>query len=112
MAGRPESEYELRLAFGPESGLFKVVGQRTYTSKIHVNSTKTATLSARTTYDLSGSLDLAQLVAPAVGPAGRWLPSELILSATATNLTDKSLRDSVGFPQPGRTLSFAVEGRW
>jgi outer membrane receptor protein involved in Fe transport len=108
LPGRAESEYQLRLRIGPSSGLFKLVGERNHTSKIHVNSSQGATLSARTVYDVSASLDLVQLWQL----DARWFPKQLIASASAANITDRSVRDSVGFPQPGRTLSFGVEGRW
>ena len=112
MAGRPESEYHLRLAAGPPSGLFKIIGERTRTSKIHVNSSKGATISGRTTYDLSAVVDLVQVIEPVWASGSRWFPGELLASAAVVNLTDRSLRDSVGFPQPGRMLSFGLEGRW
>ena len=108
LPGRAESEYQLRLWLGPSSRLFRLVVERSHTSKIHVNSSKGSTLSGRTVYDASASLDLAQLWRPSV----RWFPRQLIASASAANLTDRSVRDSVGFPQPGRTLSFGLEARW
>jgi outer membrane receptor protein involved in Fe transport len=108
LPGRAESEYQLRLWLGPSSRLFRFVVERSHTSKIHVNSSDTATLSGRTVYDASASLDLAQLWRPHL----RWLPRRLIASVSGSNLADRSVRDSVGFPQPGRTLSFGVEGRW
>jgi iron complex outermembrane receptor protein len=108
LPGRAESEYQLRLALGPSSRLFRLVGERSHTSKIHVNSSESATLSGRTVYDASASLDLAQLWRP----RARWFPRQLVASVTASNLTDRSVRDSVGFPQPGRTLSFGIEGQW
>lgn len=112
MPGRPESEYHLRLAVGPPTGLFKLIGERTRTSKIHVNASKGATISGRTTYDLSGTVDLVQLAEPIFRPASVWFPGELLASMSVVNVTDQSLRDSVGFPQPGRMLSFGLEARW
>jgi iron complex outermembrane receptor protein len=108
LPGRAESEYQLRLRLGPPSRLFRLVVERSRTSKIHVNSSDSATLSGRTVYDASASLDLAQLWRPSL----RWLPKQLIASVSASNLTDQSVRDSVGFPQPGRILSFGIEGSW
>lgn len=106
--GQADDEYQLRLRLGPESGLFKIVGERRYTSKIHLNFSNASTLSSRTVYDLSASLDLAQLWRL----DARWFPRELLASLSVSNLTDQSVRDSVGFPQPGRMLAFGLEGRW
>jgi hypothetical protein len=41
-----------------------------------------------------------------------WIPRDLVVSLTATNLTDESVRDARGFPQPGRWLTLQLEGRW
>ena len=61
---------------------------------------------ARTTYDLRAALDLSKV-------SGFPLPSEgLIVSLIVTNLTDESVRDTLFFPQPGRSLALALEGRW
>ena len=70
------------------------------------------TLTGRTVYDLSTSLDLAKLRRKFRSVTPGWLPERLIASAGLANLTDRSTRDSVGFPQPGRTFTFGVEGRW
>ncbi len=106
--GQADDEYQIRVRVGPESGLFKLVGERRYTSKIRVNFSDTASISSRTLYDLSGSVDLAQLWRL----DSRFYPKKLIASVGVTNLTDQSVRDSVGFPQPGRALFFGVEGSW
>ena len=106
--GQADDEYVLRLRVGPESGLFKLVAVRRYTSRIAVSFSDTATIGSRTLYDLSGVLDLAQVWRP----KSRWAPKQLLVSASVTNLTDESVRDSVGFPQPGRLLAFGMEARW
>ena len=54
----------------------KLVAQRTHRSKIHVNSTKGATISSRTTYDLSASVDVVQALAPWVSLDSRFAPGE------------------------------------
>ena len=106
--GQADDEYQLRVRLGPESGLFKIVAARRYTSKIHLNFSNSATLSSRTLYDLSAALDLAQLWRV----ESSWLPGKLVASVAVANLTDESVRDSLGFPQPGRFLQFGLEGSW
>lgn len=108
LPGQADDEYVLRVRLGPDSGLFKIVAERRHTSKLHLSFTDTPTLGARTVYDVSGSVDLAQLWRS--GSAG--FPDKLIASIRVTNLTDEAVRDSVGFPQPGRSLSFALEAQW
>lgn len=108
LPGQADDEYVLRAQVGPPSGLFKIVAERRYTSKIHISFADVPTLSSRTVYDLSGSLDLAQLWRP----DSSWFPGKLIASVAVTNLSDESVRDSVGFPQPGRALNFGLEARW
>lgn len=106
--GQADDEYQLRLRLGPPSGLFKLVAERHYTSKIHLSFSDASTLSSRAVYDLSGTLDVAQLWRL----DRRWFPRRLLVSLAVTNLTDESVRDSVGFPQPGRSLTFGLEGKW
>jgi len=108
LPGQADDEYVLRLRLGPSSGLFKLVAERRYTSKIHLSFADTPTLSARTVYDVSASVDLSQVWRPDV----RWLPGRLLASFGVSNVGDESVRDSVGFPQPGRALHFGLEARW
>ncbi len=108
LPGQADDEYVLRAQLGPASGLFKIVAERRYTSKLHLSFTDVPTLSARTVYDLSGSVDLAQMRTQ----GSRGFPEKLIASIAVTNLTDESVRDSVGFPQPGRAFRFGLEARW
>jgi iron complex outermembrane receptor protein len=108
LPGQADDEYVLRLRVGPSSGLFKLVGERRHTSKIHLSFAEVPTLSGQTVYDLSGVVDLAQIWRPAT----KWFPQQLLASLSVANVGDESVRDSVGFPQPGRTLHFGLEGRW
>ena len=108
LPGQADDEYVLRAQLGPGSGLFKLVAERRHTSKLHLSFTDVPTLSARTVYDLSGSVDLAQLWTQ----GARGFPEKLIASVAVSNLTDESVRDSVGFPQPGRVFQFGLEARW
>ncbi|MEE2673311.1 MAG: TonB-dependent receptor [Myxococcota bacterium] len=108
LPGQADDEYLLRARLGPRSGFFKIVAERRHTSKLHLSFTDVPTLSARSVYDLSASFDLAHLW----GRGSRGFPEKLIASIAVTNLTDESVRDSVGFPQPGRVFRFGLEGRW
>jgi vitamin B12 transporter len=108
LPGRADDEYLLRLRVGPESGLFKLIGERRHTSKVHLSFSNEPTLDARTVYDVSGVVDVAQLWRL----DSRWFPKKVLVSVTATNVGDESVRDSLGFPQPGRALSFGLEGQW
>jgi vitamin B12 transporter len=104
LPGRARSEYLLRLELGPPNRVVRLVGERLYTSEIPVTSSGGTRISARAIYGLSLGVDIAQL--PFVGEhvPGR----ELLFSVAVKNLTDRSVRDSAFFPQPGRTLAFTL----
>jgi vitamin B12 transporter len=107
LPGRADDEWLLRLVLGPESGLFKLVGERRQTGDIPTDFGGTALVRGRTVWDASAALDLAQL--PWLG---RYIPgSSLLLSVTGRNLGDVSVRDAAFFPQPGRSLAFRIEWR-
>ncbi|MDJ0850959.1 MAG: TonB-dependent receptor [Myxococcota bacterium] len=109
LPGRPEHETFLRLEIGPPSRFFKIVAEQRYTDDIPVDSFGASIIQSRTVYDVGGSIDLLQLP---------WRYAELvpgkslIFSVTANNVTDQSVRDVAFFPQPGRSFTFRVEGRW
>lgn len=106
LPGRPEHEGDARLELAPFGGALKLVGAVLYTDEIPLDESGFATLSDRTTYDASASLDLVRL--PGFTDFGLRL-QELRVSVVATNLTDRAVRDAVGFPQPGRVLMFRLE---
>jgi len=107
LPGRPEDEYALRLEIGPSSRVFKLVGERRDTSDIPANEGGGRTISGRTVYDASLSVDLTRL--PRLG---EHIPlAMLMLSVSGTNLGDVSVRDAQSFPQPGRVLTFRLELR-
>ena len=108
LPGQADDEYVLRAQLGPESGLFKLVAERRYTSRLHLSFTDAASLRPRTVYDLSAALEVTQLW----HPASRAFPDKLMVSVVVNNLTDESVRDSLGFPQPGRMLWFGLEASW
>lgn len=107
LPGRPQSESLLRVEIGPPGGPLRLVGERSHTSSIPVTPSGRTRVSSREVYDLALILDLARL--PRLG---RHVPGEsLLLSLTARNVGDVSVRDAQFFPQPGRSLSFRVEWR-
>jgi vitamin B12 transporter len=110
LPGRADEEHLLRLAIGPSDGLFKLVGERQYTSSIPVRSGGTSKLPGRTIYNASFTFDFAKL--RLVPERWRLGARRLALSVIGTNLDDRSVRDALGFPQPGRTLLFQAEAAW
>jgi len=107
LPGRPDEEADLRLTLAPWKGAVKLVGSMLYTGEIPVNASGRTYLSDRTTYDLSLRLGLEALSA---WPARLGL-RELAFSVVVTNVTDQAVRDALGFPQPGRILTFRVDAR-
>jgi len=106
--GRPEDEVFVRLALSPPSGWIKLVAEGQYTADIPISSSGRAVVPERTVYNASVTLNLARLW----NPGWRAWPKDFFVSWQGTNLTDQSVRDAVGFPQPGRAHTFSVEGRW
>lgn len=105
LPGRADEEYHLRLVIGPPSGLIKLTAEWSHRSSIPVTTLGATRVGPATTYDASLVVDAAQL--PLIGER---IPGErLLLSVTARNLTDVSVRDAQFFPQPGRWLAFRVE---
>ena len=98
-------EHLLRLAIGPPGGLFKLVGERLYTSDIPVTPDGGTRVSSRAVWNVSGSIDLLQL--PFLE---RHIPGRrLLCSVSVDNVSDESVRDAEFFPQPGRWFTFRVE---
>lgn len=105
LPGRPQDEVLVRLDVGPRSQLFKLVGERLYTSSIPVTADGGTRVSSRAVWNVSGSLDLIQL--PYLG---QHLPGErLLCSVSVDNVSDQSVRDAQFFPQPGRWFTFRLE---
>jgi len=109
LVGRPADEWNLRVAAGPPSGIFKVVTEIQYTSPIPVSQTGALVLSDRLVLGASVVVDLAPLIP---GSGSKFAPGTLLLSLVGNNLTDRSVYDARAFPQPGRTLLFEVSSRW
>ena len=113
LPGRPDDETTLRLRIGPPSALWKLVGEQHYTSSIPLSFSGDSRVGSRTVYAVRGVLDLAQVDwLPRLSHAERLWPQEILVSFGVTNLTDRSVRDAAGFPQPGRSWSAALEATW
>lgn len=107
LPGRPDQEANLRVVLAPFEGALKLVGTLLYTGEIPINESGRNFLSERTTFDTSLRLGLHKLSS---WPERLGL-KELAFSVAATNVTDRSVRDALGFPQPGRILTFLLEAR-
>ena len=107
LPGRAPSEYLLRVDLGPDDRSVRLWGERRFTGEIPVTFDGGTRVAARAVYDVGLVFDLAQL-----RPLrGRVPGTSLLVSATANNVTDQSVRDAQFFPQPSRTLAFRVEWR-
>jgi outer membrane receptor protein involved in Fe transport len=109
LPGRAEVEYALRLEIEPPGGPLKLVGEQHYVGSRPLAPGGRVVISAQRTWNASLALDLARVPA-----AKRRLPlalERLALVVSGTNLGDLSVRDALGFPEPGRQLTFGVEGR-
>ncbi len=108
LPGRSERETNLRVAFGPPSGLARATVEMQDVAEIPVTPTGATRIPERRTWDAAVWLDLARI------PALRErIPSEsLRLGFEVTNLTDELVRDAEFFPQPGRTWLVRLESTW
>ncbi len=107
LPGRARYEANARVVVGPPSGLVKLVGELLYTDRIPVTDTGGTYVPQRIVYDASLILDLAQV--PALRP---HLPFRALrVSLIGRNLTNRSVRDGIFLPQPGRQLAVRVEAR-
>ncbi|MCP5041461.1 MAG: TonB-dependent receptor, partial [bacterium] len=108
LPGRAERETSVRLELG-DGGWWKAAGEFQRTGSIVVSWSGNYILPRREVWNASLALDLAQLASFAGFDAGM---RALWLSAAVYNIGNIAIRDSVGFPQPGRTLRAGVEARW
>lgn len=105
LPGRADDEVNVRVEIGPPTGLAKLVGTMQRTGTIPVTFTGATVIPARTVFDASLILDAKQI--PFIGPR---VPAErLLLSLIGQNLTDRSVRDALFLPQPGRTFALRAE---
>ena len=108
LPGRARRETHARLELGRPK-LVKLVGELQRTGSISVSEGGTYILPSRTTWNASLAFDLSQL--------SRRLGLELGLRrlwihAAVENIGDVAIRDSLSFPQPGRSLRMGLEAQW
>jgi iron complex outermembrane receptor protein len=108
LPGRPEDECDGRIALRPFGGPLELVGEVHYTGEIPANEGGQRFLNQRTTFDASLGVELDGVfrLGERTGLSG------LLASVAAHNVTDRAVRDAQLYPQPGRTLTFGLEGRW
>ncbi len=109
LPGRADDETNLRLSLTPFAAL-KLVGELHEVGDISVSEGGNVTIPSRTTYDASVAVDLSSLLESTRGMQG--MPSPLWLTLAGTNLSDRSVYDALFFPQPGRSVTLKLEGRW
>lgn len=107
LPGQATEETFARLRVGPEQR-WKLVGEVERIGEILVNEGGSRRLPARTVWNASASLNLAELA---------WLPlaraaEALWVYVEVDNLSDEAVRDSVSFPQPGRNTTVGLELTW
>ena len=107
LAGVPERESHLRVELGP-TDLWKWVVETQYTGEIRVNEGGGRRLPSRTVWNTSVALNLAGI--PGTGFAADF--ERFWLSLDFQNLGDVALRDTLAFPQPGRSVSLGFEVHW
>jgi len=108
LPGRADDEAHFRVELGPPSRAVRLVGEAQLTSEIPVSESGNTVLPDRTVYDASLIVDLARL-----GLLPPQLPlASLLVTLEGRNLTDRSVRDALFFPQPGRTVALRVETKW
>ena len=113
LPGRAPLEISGRIRLG-DPDRYKLGFEVHYTDELPVSLGGTQTLSARTVLDLTAAVELLSIRAVeawrhetlGIGAAD----SRIWLALRARNLTDRSVRDALFFPQPGRSLTFSLEG--
>jgi outer membrane cobalamin receptor len=108
LPGRAEHETNVRVGI-QNLDLWKIVGELQRTGSISVNPGGGLIIPSRNVWNASAATNLAEL-------ARRWgFPlalERLWVSVALNNIGDQSVRDAHFVPQPGRTLSLALEGVW
>jgi iron complex outermembrane receptor protein len=108
LPGRADDEAHFRVELGPPSRAVRLVGEAQLTSEIPVSESGNTVLPDRTVYDASLIVDLVGLgLLPESSPL-----DSLLVTLEGRNLGDRSVRDALFFPQPGRTLALRVETKW
>ncbi len=108
LPGRAESETNVRLQIS-EPDLFKIVGELQHTGSISVSEGGSYIIPSRDVWNASAGLNL-EAAARLVG----WEPplDHVWLSFSVDNIGDRSIQDSLYFPQPGRSYGVSLEAKW
>jgi outer membrane cobalamin receptor len=108
LPGRANHETNVRVGI-KDPDLWKVVSELQRTGSITVSASGNVKLSSRKVWNASAGVNLGRLLRKWGVPTAL---DRLWASAALSNIGDASVRDAVFFPQPGRTLSLALEGSW
>lgn len=108
LPGRASRETHARLEVG-RPGVLKAIGEMQRTGSISVAENGTYTIPSRISWNASLAFELSHL--------SRKLGLELGLRrlwihAAVENIGDIAIRDSLTFPQPGRSLRMGMEAQW
>ena len=105
LPGRPGTEVSLRFEAGSGEHRVKLVYEAHYVGEFTIDTVGATTIASQLVYDASATLNLHRFTSVAAR-----IPFErLSVFAKGRNLTDQAVRDSVGYPQPGRAFEFGVE---
>ncbi len=108
LPGRAERETSVRIEMGNGEG-WKVTGEYQRTGSIPVSTGGAFVLPTREVWNASCAFDLAIAMRHFDVDPGL---QHIWFGAAVDNIGDVAVRDSLGFPQPGRTLRVGVEGSW
>jgi len=107
LPGQPERESHGRIQIGPDHA-FKLIGEVRHTGDILVSEGGGRSLPSRTVWNASASINLASIRALGLPDS----LSRLWLFVAFDNIGDVAVRDSLAFPQPGRSASAGLEVAW
>lgn len=108
LPGRAERETHVRVELG-RSGYGKIVSELQRTGSITLSRSGNYILQSRVTVNASWSLELGKL-AESLGYDFKL--RRLWVHFAIDNIQDIAVRDSLSFPQPGRSLRLGVEAQW
>lgn len=108
LPGRPNRETNVRLEVGPPN-LVKGVVEFQRIGSFTVSNGGSYTVPSRTSWNTSVALELCQVA----GKLGADLHlRRLWLNVAIDNVSNVAIRDSLSFPQPGRSLRVGLEAQW
>jgi outer membrane receptor protein involved in Fe transport len=108
LPGRADRETHLRLELG-RAKVFKAVAEMQRTGSISLSDGGTYVLPSRISWNASLAFDLSRLRQRLGGDRERL---RLWVHAAIDNISNIAMRDSLSFPQPGRSLRMGLEAQW